>query len=353
MKLFSNDSPLENTSFRAIIFAEIMAITLHVIFLVVFYINDIKPLYYYNFFSIALYLSTIYIALNYYHYLPYTIIAIVFEVLSHQFLAIYLLGWDYGFQYFFIAIAAYFAIGGYVRFAIPLILTVISFICLITTYLLSNYTIASYSMSDQAQESFYLLNMVMTFLITSTTPLIYSFSVKKYQSILLYESNTDTLTKLNNRKRAMELIREEFSRNNREQSEFILSIADIDNFKRINDTYGHDIGDAVLVEIAHVVQKELRQHDIKARWGGEEFLFMLPDTNIDNGIITLNKLRKSISKIKVPLGKSKIKVTMTFGIASSKSSHDPENILKYADNALYQGKRNGKDQVVQALNDLT
>ncbi len=125
-----------------------------------------------------------------------------------------------------------------------------------------------------------------------------------------------------------------------------------EQLQKISDTYGHDIGDTVLVEIANVMHKELRQHDIRARWGGEEFLFLLPDTTIANGILTLNKVRKKIPDITIFSGQKQLNVTMTFGIASSKSSNDPETIIKLADKALYEGKKNDKNQVVQAVHEF-
>ncbi len=351
MKLFSHTLSRKNINVQAAIFAQLIALCLHCFFIVIFYIHDITPLYYYNYFSIFIFLLSIYLALTKPGYILYATLVIAFEVFIHQILAVYLLGWDYGFQYLFIAVAAYFVIGNYTKFNLPLILTTIGFICFIVTYLLKIYTVPKYSMPYATREFLYLLNTISTFFIASATPLIFSLSAKRYQAALLYESNTDALTKLTNRKRAMELIKKEFSRYNRNKSEFVLSIGDIDNFKKINDTYGHDIGDTVLVKIADIMKKELRQHDIKARWGGEEFFFMFPDTNITNGLLVLNNLRKKISDMKICAGQNQLMVTMTFGVVSSQYSNDPETCIKLADNALYEGKKNGKNQVIQSVHE--
>ena len=165
-------------------------------------------------------------------------------------------------------------------------------------------------------------------------------------------SQTDMLTKLSNRRAMIEKLNHEVSRFNRTKKPFSVIISDIDDFKRINDNFGHECGDAVLVSISSVLKKNMRNIDAVARWGGEEFLMMLPDTKSAGAKIVAEKLRASIEADRVEYDGQKHQITMTFGIAEfNDKDYDINYYIRQADEALYKGKEQGKNQVMVSEND--
>jgi two-component system, cell cycle response regulator len=161
-------------------------------------------------------------------------------------------------------------------------------------------------------------------------------------------ANTDPLTKLWNRREMthrMEQEQNRFLRNGSEKT-FSVVIADIDFFKNINDTYGHGFGDFILKSVADILQGNVRKQDVVARWGGEEFLLLLPETGADGAAIVANKLRKMIEESTFVEGDVSTKVTMTFGASVYKTNQSLDSLLTIADTALYEGKQKGRNRVV-------
>lgn len=160
-------------------------------------------------------------------------------------------------------------------------------------------------------------------------------------------SNTDSLTGLMNRRALQYAVGLLQNQRSRTQSEMTLALMDIDHFKEINDMHGHDTGDAVLVKVADYLQQRLRSQDLLARWGGEEFLLLMPNTGVDQAQQLVNELRLGIKTLnEMP---ETISLTATFGLSTVETTPLAlEQAIKAADNALYQGKNRGRDQVVIA-----
>ncbi len=159
-------------------------------------------------------------------------------------------------------------------------------------------------------------------------------------------SRIDTLTGLPNRRHILEKIEDEKTRFERFRETFVLIISDIDNFKNFNDKYGHDCGDFVLSSAAGLLKNIIRKIDIVARWGGEEFLFLLPNTDLKGGKIIAEKIRKKLDTSFFRFKDIELKITMTFGVSVFTKSMDIDDCIKNADQALYQGKNGGKNCVV-------
>lgn len=171
--------------------------------------------------------------------------------------------------------------------------------------------------------------------------------LKKYKEYLLEISIKDPLTGLFNRRRMTERIQEEWARVKRSKSCFALLLGDVDHFKVINDTYGHDCGDAVLTGIARTVEDSIRTQDMVGRWGGEEFLTILPDTTSEGGATVAEKLRRTIESSTWKCDEQMTHVTATFGVACCDADISPQECLRRADQALYEGKNSGRNCVVQ------
>lgn len=169
----------------------------------------------------------------------------------------------------------------------------------------------------------------------------------KYQKELELAARTDTLTKLSNRRDIIEKIENEKIRFERSGRPFSLVLCDIDDFKLFNDKHGHDCGDFVLVSIAEMLRSRVRKQDGVARWGGEEFLLLLPETPLEGGVILAESLRKNISDYNYKYKNNNLRITMTFGVSIFDSlSMDIEQCIKIADKALYRGKDQGKNCVI-------
>jgi diguanylate cyclase (GGDEF)-like protein len=154
----------------------------------------------------------------------------------------------------------------------------------------------------------------------------------------------DALTNAYNRRSFEEFLETEIKRFKRHKVNFSIALADIDHFKKINDTYGHNYGDIVLKSISSILREGIRDQDIVARWGGEEFIFLFPETESDGAMIVLNKVRDRILKNHTNES-NKPNITMTFGCAVFDGTKSALEVIKDADSALYFGKENGRNQI--------
>lgn len=157
-------------------------------------------------------------------------------------------------------------------------------------------------------------------------------------------SNTDPLTQIGNRKKFEEQLIHEKSRSDRYGHPLSIAMFDIDFFKHINDTFGHDAGDRVLKKLADFVSANIRDIDFFARWGGEEFVLVFPDIALAGAINCAEKLRELIAEHEFETG---VKITCSFGVTAYHAGDEIEDLFGRIDNALYQAKNSGRNQVVQ------
>jgi len=159
-------------------------------------------------------------------------------------------------------------------------------------------------------------------------------------------ARVDPLTGLLNRRGFVEDAEKEVQRVTRGSKSFALVLADIDHFKSINDLHGHSCGDQVLRRVAALLRQRLREIDIVGRWGGEEFIFILPETNTDGAAVVAEYLRLAVETANFQLEEEPLKFTMTFGIAIHQKGEKLDTTVHRADTAMYQGKEAGRNQVV-------
>lgn len=170
--------------------------------------------------------------------------------------------------------------------------------------------------------------------------------LKQYTYELKYQATHDNLTKLYNRQKLNDDFNKEILREERYKHGLSLIMLDIDNFKQINDTYGHDVGDVVLKDISALILKSIRKTDIASRWGGEEFMILLPETSLDNSITIAQTLRKNVENFN--FNGVEESVTISLGVAVFKNGIDcRDTIVKNVDLALYKAKECGKNQVIK------
>ncbi len=156
--------------------------------------------------------------------------------------------------------------------------------------------------------------------------------------------NTDSLTRLANRRFFIDLLEKAMAFAKRHEQALSVIMADLDNFKSVNDTYGHQAGDQVLVAFAQVMQASIRQEDLAARFGGEEFIVMLPGITLEQAVILGERLRELLSNLKLP--PLKTGVTASFGITQYRPDDTLESLVNRADAALYAAKAAGRNRVM-------
>ena len=168
----------------------------------------------------------------------------------------------------------------------------------------------------------------------------------RLHEVVEQQASTDELTQLANRRRFMEVLEREQRRIERFGGNLAVVSADLDDFKRVNDRFGHQAGDAVLVMCAEVMRAELRDVDVAARIGGEEFAIVLPETDLEGAISLAERIRSSLGERRVRVGHGRaLHVTASFGVAAQRGGEDAD-LLVMSDAALYRAKRRGKNRVV-------
>jgi diguanylate cyclase (GGDEF)-like protein len=220
--------------------------------------------------------------------------------------------------------------------AIFTLFPVISFLLLNSYAFLENYLFST----------FVALILTTLLLFFSYYLIATSISVTKRLEELEQISITDSLTGLYNRRYLNQKIEQEYTRYLKINSTFALVTADIDLFKNINDQYGHDCGDTVLKSITQDIRNSIRTSDSVARWGGEEFLILLPATNREQAILLAERIRTTVEAHLYEFNNKSVSVTLTLGVAIANSTDTIDEIIKRADLALYYGKRKSRNCVI-------
>ena len=168
---------------------------------------------------------------------------------------------------------------------------------------------------------------------------------------LLYQVSYDPLTRLPNRDAIQQTLKQLHTRFERQNSTYSILLLDLDRFKLVNDTYGHNAGDQLLKKLATEMTESLRPYDNLGRWGGEEFLCILPNTDIQGALDSAERFRELISQQYVEIDNQQVRTTASIGVASfPHDDHDVSGILRIADAMLYEAKRSGRNRVASSRN---
>jgi diguanylate cyclase (GGDEF)-like protein len=171
---------------------------------------------------------------------------------------------------------------------------------------------------------------------------------KRLQDLLIEHASIDPLTSLPNRRALDDRLQQEWARFQRHGGPLSLVMADIDNFKRVNDTYGHSVGDHVLQEVGQAIAGQCRLTDLPARYGGEEFAVLMPGESAPDATRMAERCRQAVEAVRVAVGQEVVRVTASFGVADSRGLASPEALIESADQALYAAKAAGRNVVRMA-----
>lgn len=161
-------------------------------------------------------------------------------------------------------------------------------------------------------------------------------------------NESDPLTLLHNRRHIQDRLPVEMQRSRRSGRPLAVAMIDIDRFKRVNDTHGHDVGDEVLCEVADRLRRVSRSSDVVCRWGGEEFLCIFPETNMRQGRLVAERVRRSVADTPFSTSAGPLHLTVSVGICRLSPGEDARSLLRRADQALYSAKRRGRNRVMSA-----
>lgn len=265
---------------------------------------------------------------------------IALEVMLHAVFAVMLIGWDSGFHYYMIPVLPFLLLDDRSNSRL-----IVGSSVMVPLIYLGLWLAAPGGAPAGINQALYRWLPAMNILIPMSTLGVMTayFRIASVRTERDMEglAMTDTLTNLPNRRRMWGLLQEHASR-----GRFTVLIADIDHFKGINDSLGHEAGDRALRTVATRLAVELRHTDVLARWGGEEFLVLLPDTSVDKATEIANRLRRAVSSEPIRYEGTTNHVTVTLGVAEHVDGMPLDACLRAADAALYKGKETGRDRVI-------
>ena len=198
---------------------------------------------------------------------------------------------------------------------------------------------------DQAKQSY---NMMLSAQKEVTEAEARVAELEKKLADLSDQVQKDQLTGSLNRRGLDELLEREAARADRRQTPLCFGMLDIDNFKKINDTYGHSTGDGALVHLVSVIKKTLRSMDVVARYGGEEFAIIMPETSLKDGADTMMRVQRELTRHFFMAGEERILITFSAGVAERHPTEDQQTLIIRADKAMYKAKTTGKNRVITA-----
>lgn len=327
----------------------ILAFLAHLAFVGIFSALSLLPLVIYNLFSVCLYALTYHLTrLNHYR----AVVSLVHvEICLYVTVSTCFLGWEFGSPLYLIALASIVYFCPFRNKMIPYLFSLAEIFIFVILKIYTLHHPPVYQYSEFIMFWFYMLNSVAAF-----TLMIYAAFISKLSAIMVQQSltenntllqdmvNHDTLTGLLSRNHFLATYEEYIEK----KIPITLVLSDIDNFKRVNDTYGHDCGDAILSGIASIMSNQTPDNVLIYRWGGEEFVMMLPNYSDSRTQRLVEKVRISIAAKNFKYRTETLKITMTFGISSTKESLDLNELIRLADKRLYYGKQCGKNMVITA-----
>lgn len=329
----------------------LVGISAHAAFVFVFAALNLPLLAVFNVFSVAAWLGA---RLTNRQWPQLATLLLFLEVVSHSVLACCLLGWSSGFHYYLIPVVPFLLFHD--RLSTRVVVTGAAAVTL--TYVLlraATIDVVPGSISPAVLRALEYGNIAIPLTALAIISIYFRLASVEVERSMESLAMTDSLTRLPNRRRMRELLEAERVRCARDGHPFGIVLGDIDAFKQINDTRGHDCGDHVLTSLASILRGVLRGQDAVARWGGEEFLFLLPDTDLHGAGVVAEKLRSTLEASEITFEGRRVPVAMTFGVAvytrGGGSIGSIDECIQRADRALYAGKHAGRNQVVLESSD--
>lgn len=270
----------------------------------------------------------------------------VVEVLLHAMLAVTLIGWDSGFHYYILLVIPVAVVSPIRPMWFKAVVTLGVMASYLTLAVAARHSTPPNALTSSVMDGLHYFNVAGMMLILLFLAGYYYKLINEAEGLLKEIATTDPLTQLRNRRSINDIIRIEYKRVVRGYQILSFILCDLDHFKNINDTHGHDMGDTVLQAVSAALTVGVRDIDYLCRWGGEEFLVVLPNTELCGAILVAERLRALVADLNLACGETPVPVTLTLGVASSAPGESVEQLISRADAALYQGKHEGRNRVM-------
>ncbi|MBQ4465018.1 MAG: GGDEF domain-containing protein [Oscillospiraceae bacterium] len=329
----------------------------HILYLVLFFVYGIRELALFNVFSVSFYILMVAFSASGSDGNGLVYLALM-EIIIHAVVCTVYVGWGPDFGMFLLMILPITFFLPNKKIYIPYLFSFFSVTCyVVLRVLITDQTEVKYEVDrNEWGMVLYLFNAVIGTGVVLYSSTLYMF----YREYLEYKLRTqndalrtiaaiDPLTKLSNRRAMGESLKAVQLHSAQVHQHYAVVIGDIDDFKHVNDTYGHDIGDEVLVFVAGLFARYVPDSGYAARWGGEEFLFVLPDAAVSDGVSCTDEIHRELHAHVFTTEKGSFHVTMTFGVSEGGEGDNIEHIITAADQLLYKGKNSGKDHTEFAI----
>ncbi len=328
--------------------------TVHFMLIFFFAFTKVYPLVAFNAVSTLIYILCGRLIKNE-KYIPLYYITFI-EICLHSYTATILVGWEPGFPLYILAVMPvifymHFSLNVNTRMKETFMIGLIAMMTFITCKLISQRTEPVYPIDAEYSMWIYIFNSICTFIMLMFFSMLFLREMQCAHKTLEEQNarldriaGIDALTGLYNR-RSMDKFMKKAAES---KINYSLIMCDIDDFKKVNDTYGHDAGDIVLKSIADAIIADLRDGDYVCRWGGEEILILATKTSLSAASQVAERIRKRIEKIENIYQDNHIKCTVTFGAAESSEGSAAADIISLADSRLYKGKKSGKNCVISS-----
>ena len=341
----------KRVEFLAYFVALVACLAAHLMYCALFAVYGIREMMLFNIGSIIFYIASI-VMVRHVKDKVNLVYGALAEIIAHATAATIFVGWQPNFAMFLLMIIPIAFLMPNKRKSIPFVIMGIS----IALYVMLNFFEPKFiSLRYDIEQGslatvFFIINATIGVFVLVFVTYIYTLTNLYQESKLRVQNeqlrimaSIDPLTKLNNR-RAMG---DELKRISKDSNRgYVVGLGDIDNFKKVNDTYGHDYGDLVLSVIARMIKEHIPESGRVARWGGEEFLFVISDSSLQEVVERTEKMIQAISQHEFKKDEKSFFVTMTFGVCEGKGLEDVDTSISKADQLLYYGKNHGKNQVV-------
>lgn len=334
-------------------YGDIILLLGHIIYLVLFYRFGVYQMVYYNYFSVAFY-AVMYFLLHFKKIGKMSFTYLVLgEIIVHACMGAYYIGWSAGFTQIMLCIIPIPFFISQNRKAIPYILSSFDVVVFIVMRIIVTNRVAPYSFDTNRENILYIYNTLCSFIIIIYVSSIYIFTnehnkreAKAQNEKLQKLATIDPLTQLFNRRAMMDFIKKIESNSRRTNSVYSMCLGDIDDFKHVNDTYGHEVGDEVLRVVSDVIAGNVPSEGYVCRWGGEEILFVVPNTDTESCEKIAKSICQKIHECTFKENSRSFNISMTFGVYSVTPNENYDEGISKVDKLLYKGKNQGKNCVV-------
>ena len=320
-----------------------VALGVHLIFIALFYVIGATFLAVVNIGSVSIYAACIELLRRKRN--RAVLLLTWIEVIGHTALAVRSLGWDSGFHYYLLVFIPLIFVSTTRRPSSKVGLAMLlGFIYMGMEAIMRSVPPLSV-IDPSVLVALRYANITACFISLGYLAYFYSRTVGEAERRLQIMATTDFLTGLYTRRHIIGIAEYEKMRRRRSHRPLSVIIADIDNFKSVNDQYGHEIGDQTLTMVSRRIRSVLREQDSIARWGGEEFLILLPDTGIGVAATVAERIRETIAASPARQGEDAFTITITLGVGECREDENADACIARADQALYRGKKSGKNCV--------